>query len=193
MLNNNYFYIIKNNDWKHLNAIKYGVTNDPFNRINKCDQHPIKNEYIYLFIYNKMSDYIFKGKYDEPDKIISIISRNPEKQEKLMKKFNLKYLDKINEFIINENGGTEFINNDGINILLSIILEDFPKLGLEIIKVNSNEIEKINKNNLGKSIEEPEFSFYDYIENIPILRSYQNEICNYIINKYENHINKIFK
>ena len=59
-------------------------------------------------------------------------------------------MDKINDFIINENGGTEFINNDnnkGIQILLLIILEDFPKLGLKITEVDSNELHKINNYN----------------------------------------------
>lgn len=65
----------------------------------------------------------------------------------MINRFNLKHLDKINDFIINENGGTEFINNDnnkGIQILVLIILEDFPKLGLKITQVDSNELQKIN-------------------------------------------------
>jgi hypothetical protein len=35
MSKTNYFYIIKNNDWNHMNAIKYGVTANPYERINK--------------------------------------------------------------------------------------------------------------------------------------------------------------
>ena len=111
MSKTNNFYIIKNNDWNHMNAIKYGVTANPYERINKCDQHLTRNEYLHLFTFEKMNDYILKGKYDEPDKIISIICRYKEKQKELINRFNLKHLDKINEFIINDNGGTEFINN----------------------------------------------------------------------------------
>ena len=133
-----------------MNAVKYGVTANPYERINKCDQHLTRNEYLYLFTFEKLNDYILKGKYDEPDKIISIICRHKEKQKELINRFNLKHLDKINEFIINKNGGTEFINNDnnkGIQILLLIILEDFPKLGLKITEVDSNELHKINNYN----------------------------------------------
>ena len=58
MSKTNYFYIIKNNDWNHMNAIKYGVTANPYERINKCDQHLTRNEYLHLFTFEKMNDYI---------------------------------------------------------------------------------------------------------------------------------------
>jgi hypothetical protein len=195
MSKTNYFYIIKNNDWNHMNAIKYGVTANPYERINKCDQHLTRNEYLHLFTFEKMNDYILKGKYDEPDKIISIICRYKEKQKELINRFNLKHLDKINEFIINENGGTEFINNKGIQILLSIIIEDFPKLGLKITQVDSNEVHKINNDNHNNNkdfINKLEFSFSKKEKEVVILRPYQQEICNYILDKYENNNHKIF-
>jgi len=145
-LHNNYFYIIQNNDWNHLNAIKYGITHNPISRINKCDQHPEKNEYLYLFKYIKMSDYSQKGKFEEPDMIISTICRNIERRKRWIHKFNLTHIDKLSEFIINKNGGREFINRLGLDYLRLFILEDLPKLGLEIIEIKPEEVDKINNN-----------------------------------------------
>ena len=185
-LYNNYFYIIHNNDWNHINAIKYGITENPISRINKCDQHPEKNEYLYLFKYIKMSDYSQKGKFEEPDMIISTICRNIERRKRWIHKFNLIHIDKLSEFIINKNGGREFINRLGLDYLRLFILEDFPKLGLEITEVNPEEVQKINNNSI---------TDYDSItddDDSIILRDYQEIICKYIIDKFKNGIDRIF-
>jgi len=195
---NNYFYIIQNNDWNHINAIKYGVTDDPISRISKCDQHPEKNEYLYLFKYNKMTDYSQKGRFEKPDTIISTICRNIERRERWIRKFNLTYIDKLSEFIINKNGGREFINRLGLDYLRLFILEDFPKLGLEITEINLEEVEKINQDStktndyLTDCYDSDNDIDNDHQDDKIILRDYQDVICKYIIDKFKNGNNRIF-
>jgi hypothetical protein len=197
-MSNFYFYIISNNDWNHIDAVKYGITYNPYERINKCDQHPIKNEYLFLFKLSKMNDYLFQGFYNEPDKIISIVCRNIERRNKWINKFNLKYFDKITDYIINENGGTEFIKRLGIDYLKLIILEDFPKLGLEVSEISTTEINKINKETSDISSLKlfddisNDFSITPDITPDITLRPYQEDICKYILTKYLKGINRIF-
>ena len=183
---NSYFYIIQNNDWNHINAIKYGVTDEPISRINKCDQHPEKNEYLYLFKYIEMSDYSQKGRFDKPDTIISTICRNIERRRKWIHKFNLTHIDKLSEFIIDKNGGREFINRLGLDYLRLLILEDFPKLGLEITEINPEEVQKINQESKTND------SDNDHQDDKIILRDYQDIISKNIINKFINGNNRIF-
>jgi len=161
---------MKNNDWKWCNAVKYGITNNPYERISKTDQHISKNKFIKLYKYKK--NYNYSGEYEDIDKIISNTCRNINKCNELIKKKELEYLDKIIEFIINEDGGKEFIKTDGIEILKLIITNDFIKLGIEIEEVNPDEIEKINNYSIKKK------------EEIK-LRPYQNEIINYILNNFK--------
>lgn len=166
-----YFYIMTNKDWEWFNAIKYGITNNPLERIAKIDQHITRNKFLHLYKYNKTCNY--SGEYDDIDKIISNTCRNKEKCDKLIKENNLVYLDKIIEFIINENGGKEFIKTDGIEILKLIINNDFIKLGIEIEEINPDELEKINNYNKPKK------------EDLILLRPYQTEIINYILNNFK--------
>lgn len=143
-----YFYIMTNKDWKWFNAVKYGITNNPLERIAKIDQHITRNNFLHLYKYNKTCNY--SGEYDDIDKIISNTCRNSDKCKELMKKNNLEYLDKIIEYIINEDGGKEFIKTNGIEILKLIINNDFIKLGIEIEEINPDELEKINNYNKPK-------------------------------------------
>jgi len=165
-----YFYIMSNNDWNWCNAVKYGVSDNPIERIGKTDQHISRNQFINLYKYKKTSNY--SGYYEDIDKIISNTCRNSEKCKELIKEKGLEYLEKIIEYIINEDGGKEFIRRDGIEILKLIITNDFIKLGIEIEEVNPAEIEKINNSSLNKK---------EKLE----LRPYQTEIINYILNEFK--------
>jgi len=126
-----------NKDWEHLGVVKYGVTDNPKERIQKTDQHPEKNEYLYLYKCHKMESYKY---YKEPDKIISTVCRNIEKTKRLVKRNNLEYLDKIVDFIVNGSGGREFIYEAGITYLQLIILKDFKKLGIEVEECSFEEV-----------------------------------------------------
>jgi superfamily II DNA or RNA helicase len=172
-----YFYIQSNKDWNYENKVKYGITSDPYSRL-KTDQHSHRSSYKYLFKYSFLEN-SYKLPFKEIDKIISIISRNSENIQELRNYYKLefKYLSIINNYLVNDGGGTEFIYSNGIDILLEIIRKEFKIFGIIIQEVNFNEIEKINNSNKCEKINFNNlFKFNGINKNIFELRDYQKEI-----------------
>jgi hypothetical protein len=133
-----YFYIQDNKDWNYENKVKYGIADDYKSRL-KTDQHSYKSEFISLFSYEINEKY--KLNYKEIDNIISK-QRRDDFKIKILNKYPLIHFDnlfKIKEFLINQGGGTEFINKDGIELLEKILLNDFEKLGIIIRKIPREE------------------------------------------------------
>jgi superfamily II DNA or RNA helicase len=141
-----FLYIQENKDWLYENKYKYGITQDPYDRIN-TDQHSHKTIYKALYEITKTDKY--KIPYKEYDKIISIVSRNKDYILIFQKHYFEKFenLQNIHKYLVNDNGGTEFIYENGLEILENIILVEFNILGLNVRKIELNEIEKINKSN----------------------------------------------
>jgi superfamily II DNA or RNA helicase len=140
-----FLYIQTNNDWNYENKFKYGITQNPLERINS-DQHSYKTFYKSIYEYNITEKYILNFK--QVDKIISIIGRNINYINKLKNKYNYDfiYLNEINKYLVNNDGGIEFIYNNGLEILEKILLIEFNILGIEIKKFNIDDLQKINNN-----------------------------------------------
>jgi superfamily II DNA or RNA helicase len=140
-----FLYIQTNNDWNHENKFKYGISQDPYKRLN-TDQHSYKTLYESIYEYNITDQY--KLNYKQVDKIISSIGRDDNFIKKLKNhyKHGFIYLSEINKYLVNDNGGTEFIYKDGLEILEQILLIEFNILGIEIKKINVDELQKINDN-----------------------------------------------
>lgn len=147
-----YFYIVKTDEWD--NIYKYGITNNYNNRLNNShEEHISLKKYTHLFKL-KCNDNIYnETNYKDIDKYISIIARDI----KLIKKFEdshnikLKNMYLINNYLLNMEGGKEFIKGEGIPILIDILQKDFKYLGITIKKVfTRTEIEDININILNK-------------------------------------------
>jgi superfamily II DNA or RNA helicase len=180
-------YIQTNNDWDHENKFKYGITQDPYNRLN-TDQHSYKTLYKSIYEYTITKQY--KLKFKQVDKIISIIGRQKNKIEQLKNHYNndFIFLSEINKYLVNNGGGTEFIYKDGLEILEQILLFEFNILGIEIKKINIDELQKINDNItiFYNEINDFDFDFKinDEIINNEIkinkynLRDYQTQIIN---------------
>ena len=188
-----FFYIMINEDWKQLGVVKYGVTDNPRERIQKIDQHPEKNEYLYLYKCHKMESYKY---YKEPDKIISTVCRDIEKTKRWVKRHNLEHLDKIVDFIVNGSGGREFIYEAGIIYLQSIILKDFKKLGIEVEECSFEEVKEINDSTNSNTDDYDVMSSDDdeIIEDIPSfqIRPYQIEIIDYVTNAFKSGSNRLY-
>lgn len=183
-----FFYIMTNKDWQYQEIIKYGVTDNPKKRIEKTDQHSEKSKYLYLYKCDIME---FK-KFKEIDKIISLVCRDNKRRQKWIKRYNLEHLDDIVPYIINDNGGREFIHKQGITYLQSIILNDFKKLGIEVQECSYEELKEINEINDDSSIDNYYYSSSDdeieMIENknpLYQIRPYQIEIIEYIKNAFK--------
>lgn len=143
-------YIKKNPDWK--DKIKYGyVKGDNKNLINRlCDsseEHSELSEFTTILSFEKTYEY--KLHYKEIDKIVSLIGPVKKILEIVENIYNIKLplLTQLNKFLVKSKTKTsnEFIYNDGIPLLLRVLKEEFPLLGLKLIKeYPQKDIEEIN-------------------------------------------------
>lgn len=140
-----FIYIIKNNDW--IDMYKYGYTKSILNRLyNSHEQHSYISSYNNIWKLEKMKNY--KLPYDKPDEIFSLLCRNINyiKSLELLYNYDFIYLKELNNFLINNGGGREFVNINGLQTIYNIINIEFPILGIKIIKEYSiDDIDTINK------------------------------------------------
>ena len=111
------------------------------------EQHSYLSNYTKIYQIKKTNNYKL---YYETDKIFSIIVRDESKIKYLEKIFNYSFplLYQLNNYLVNDNGSTEFIYKHGINLFEKIIINYFPIFGLNIIKnFNEDDIDEINNNN----------------------------------------------
>lgn len=143
-------YIKKNPDWK--DKIKYGyVKGDNKNLINRLsdssEEHSELSEFISILSFEKTNEY--KLHYKEIDKIVSLIAPHKDKIEIVENIYDSKLplLRELDEYLLDSatKKSNEFIYNDGIHLLLRVLKEEFPLLGLKLIKeYPQEEIEEIN-------------------------------------------------
>lgn len=144
------FYLKKNPDWENKTKYGYveGVNKNLVNRLtDSTEEHSESSEFTYILSFEKTDEY--KLHYKEFDKIVSLIGPNIKKIEIVEKIYDLKLpiLRKLNEYLVKSETkkSNEFIYNDGISLLLSVLKEEFPLLGLKLFKEYSQEeIEEIN-------------------------------------------------
>jgi hypothetical protein len=130
-----YIYIQTNKDWDYENKYKFGFTVNPKLRLN-TDQHSHKTTYYSLYECC-ITDNYFIG-YKEIDNIIANIGRNHEIINGLEKKFKitLDFLKEIDKYLVNNDGGNEFIYKDGLELLDKLLLIEYPKLGIDVKKLD---------------------------------------------------------
>ena len=177
-----FFYIKQNNDSNQV--YKFGVTNNLCRRLH--DDHSFfshQSTYIHAF---KLDISDLYRLHKEPDKIISIIGRHPKQIDILTQKYNLKWLKLLSSFLTtNSGGGTELINENGLETLLQFIKNDYPKMHIiptELSKEKLKEIEDQYK----REVEE------NNTNNLDLLLNQMNNIPRIIPNEHQQHVlNKI--
>jgi superfamily II DNA or RNA helicase len=186
-----YIYISSNIDWLYEKKYKYGFTKDPIQRIkNSLEQHSHLTKYIKIYNIVKNNSYIL---YDEYDKIISLASQNIDIINKLKDYYNydFKYLSNISKYLVNHDGSSEFIYEEGIELFHIILLNEFKILGLNVTEIDvenyNNEIKNNNEKNT-KNIHDNDSILKKLTTNIPYtLRLYQEKIINNIIPELNNN------
>ena len=188
-----YFYIQDNKDWINENKVKFGVTYDYKTRI-KTDQHSYKSKFISIYQY-KINDK-YKLKYKEIDNLISKQRTNKIKNaiEYYYPSIIFEFLFDIKKYLINHNGGKEFINKDGLELLENILLNDLQKIGIDVCKIPekewnfdieydcdySSDEETFYKEPSYKEDDDDDISIEEVIdETIYIQPSYQDELRDY--------------
>lgn len=144
------FYIKKNPDWENKTKYGYveGVNKNMVNRLNdSSEEHSESSEFTNILSFEKKDEY--KLPYKEIDKIVSLIASNKDKIEIVENIYDSKLplLRELNEYLVDSatKKSNEFIYNDGTPLLLRVLKEELPILGLKLIKEYSQEeIEEIN-------------------------------------------------
>ena len=198
-------YFSSNPDREHLQKIKFGyVKGNDKNLINRLsdntEQFSDHSYFTGIYTFSKTDKY--KLPYKEVDKIISLIARYPDKIKILEDIYDIKlpYMRQLSPFlVVGTNINNEFINTEGISILIKVLKIEYPKLGLKLDKIYSkDEIETINSSSK-KRIEDKNKENYDSLmklhklrrtnkQNIEInLWTFQEETLAKIINYFQNN------
>ncbi len=162
-----FFYVISNPDWTNNgNKYKYGIVEIKKGRDEKqslCNR---------IYSYHTYSSYIHKyttiykltlGKpynfYEKPDDIISIFGRQLDKTKSyklndmgyiIFTYDNFPYLYDIHNYLVNNDGGTEYIYDAGLDCLDSIIMDEFPKLYIYSEQMSDEFVDEVNELNKEK-------------------------------------------
>ena len=149
-------YISTNPDRKKLCKSKYGYVNgDKKNLANRLsdssEQFSDFGHFTHGFSFEKTDKY---KEYNIIDKLISLGCRNPEYIKHLEEQYNAALLNmrELSRYLVKgTNYYNEFINDEGIPVLVGALKDDFPKLGLQLVKeFSTEEIDEIN--NMGRKI-----------------------------------------
>ena len=163
-------YIKHNPDWN--NKKKYGYVSGGYdnlvNRLNdSSEEHSEISEFIQIFGFVKNEKYTLH--YIEIDKILSLIGSDIKKIEIVENIYNmsLPLLRILNEYLIKSETkqSNEFVSNEGVSHLLNVLTIEFPKLGLDLIKVYSpEEINTINNASKKQNKTKVEQDYHDLIK-----------------------------
>jgi superfamily II DNA or RNA helicase len=204
-------YIMLNYDWYFADKCKYGYvyggSENLVNRLNdSTEQHSERSAYTHIFEIDKSDNYILP--YKEIDKIFSLFTKQINSKEQCYK---FPLLTKLKEHLIISNTKTsnEFIKLSGIELIEQIIKQEFPLLGLVLVKqYSADELYEINQasekdvstqksdafdwiifwqgleqtNNLPKSLRGYQLDAYGKMESI--VNNMQTSTFDYIINLY---------
>lgn len=165
-----FIYILENIDWNYENKYKYGFTTNLVKRLhNSQEQHSHLSKYIAIFKCIKTN--LYKLNLNEYDKIFSIIARKHISQLERQYNHTFALLRDLHKYLVNDNGSTEFIYNDGLELLLNIIKTEFPIIGINIVEYTNEQIIEINNAKV-------EYSKYNFFESQWKDRKYQTLIIN---------------
>ena len=128
--------------------IKFGVFfNKRYERIlDTHEQFSYGSEYLTLYDLDITDNY--KLGYVEIDKIISHVGRDLKYIKFIEESLNIKLdiLKKINKHLIDNNGGQELIKSKYSNLIDEFMINEMPKLGINVTKYSNENVSIINNN-----------------------------------------------
>lgn len=201
-----HIYVTQNTDWESNNKCKYGYVSggveNLVNRINdSIEQHSERSVYTCIYIIKKTDKYALP--YTEYDKVFSLFTGQLNTTNQC-ERFPL--LTKLKEHLIISKTkiSNEFINLSGVSLIEQIINEEFPLLGLKLVKkYTQDEIDEINQSarltsNTHKSDTFYWANFWQDVEpknNLPkisiVLRDYQTTAIENAMRIYTTENNSI--
>ena len=192
-------YICSNNDRNRLNKKKFGyVEGDKQNLANRLgcstEQFSDFSYFSNVFTFQQQDKY---AEYDIPDKLISEGCRHPEYIDMLENKYEttLPNMKQLTQYLVKgENKYNEFIQDNGLPILIKVLKEEFPKLGLTLVKEYSqtelDEIKNMKKKRKSSKTTNIAKKLRDRINAFKLLRSKKEVIQQFkwLKRKYQEDI-----
>lgn len=141
---------IHGRSWDKEGIAKYGYTGPKQNSMEKrkYDSHE-QHSYIKL-IFAGFKIFItndYNLGYKEFDDIIKLFINKPEIIEELENGYDcyFTYGRRLEQYKVENGGGTEFIKKEGLETLYNFIEFEFPKLGLKVVRYTDDEINVMNE------------------------------------------------
>jgi superfamily II DNA or RNA helicase len=171
-----YLYIRSNPEW--INKFKFGYSGKGkiglINRFkSSITEHSPYSKYERIFVIEKQEGYNF---YKEFDKIFSIFCKRNDLTEPMLIEFK--------KYLFYNRVGEEFVKKDGLDLMVEIIINIFPKFKLKFIRELDIEELKDIENTAIK-----EFNIENYNIKDIIKREYQEEVLIKMIDYYKNNNN----
>ena len=138
-------YIHTEGSWDKEGIAKYGYTGPNQNSMEKrkYDSHE-QHSYIKLILTGFKIDITndYNLGYKELDDIITLFLNEPKIIEQLENSYDcvFTYGKRLEQYKVENGGGTEFIKKEGLETLYNFIEFEFPKLGLKVIRYTEDEI-----------------------------------------------------
>ena len=183
-----FFYIIQNEDFKDdkNKYYKYGITSNIESRINSYHTYsPNKFEYIKVYKLN-----VAKSIYKKVDCIFTNLSKDINKLQILDNKLNfsnISVFEKLNNHLLDKNGGLEFVYEEGLEYIYEIINNEFDKFGIEVMEIIEDSDEELSTIDL---IDENKIHYIDRTNyKLIISKNLRNFVCNIETFSNNNPIN----
>ena len=149
----NHIYIKQNPDWEPENKVKYGYVwggiENIINRLmDSTEEHSEHSTMKNIYNINKNKGYLLR--YKEIDKIFSLIASDANKIKIVEEIYSIQLplLRELHNHLVKSNTkkSNEFINSAGLELIDRIIKEEFPLLGLDLVKEwTEEEVEEVNR------------------------------------------------
>ena len=182
-------YIKDNPDWNHEKKVKYGyVDGDKENITNRLmdstEEHSEHSKMKKIYTVNKNDTYKLHC-YKEIDKLFSLIAPDAKKINIVEDIYGVKLplIRELHEYLVKSSTkkSNEFIHTDGLELIDRIIKEEFPLLGLDLVKEwTDEEVEEVNRRIIEQTREKVK-KYYDILlTELENSRSRQPKIPKYI-------------
>ena len=172
-------YLKENEDWNHDHKIKYGYvcgnSENLVNRLSDSSEHSELSEFIHIYTFKKTDAYKLLSIITQIDKIISLYVSDIEKLEMIERIYDIELplMHKLNKDLVKSKTKltNEFVSKDGVPLLIRVLKEEFPKLGIELVKeYSSEEIQEINTASVVRERKQQEQKYKELMELMALSR-----------------------
>lgn len=194
----NYIYIKQNPDWEPENKVKYGYVwggiENIINRLmDSTEEHSEHSTMKNIYNINKNKGYLLR--YKEIDKIFSLIASDANKIKIVEEIYSIQLplLRELHNHLVKSNTkkSNEFINSAGLELIDRIIKEEFPLLGLDLVKEwTEEEVEEVNRRVVVQAREQVKKDHDSLLTTLADVRKKKPKILKYTPNDIQQSILK---